>query len=287
MCRLFGFRSVIQSQVHRSLLEADNALCTLSDQHPDGWGVAYYVEGTPHLTRSALTAISDRVFQRVSGVVASETVVAHVRKATQGNLSVLNCHPFQHGRWVFAHNGDIPTFAQHRDRLVSEVSPRLQRYILGETDSEVVFFLILTQLLRYGALSSHFEVPDVVAAVNKAFGMVRDICDPKDPDQKRSLLTCILTDGGTMVGVQGGKELHYSTYKRRCSDRGVCPSLSPACEAPTQDGFVNHLIFSSQPLSGENVWHEMAEGDIVGVDVRMKIYDSAMGRRSLLLPMVG
>ena len=30
-----------------------------------------------------------------------------------------------------------------------------------------------------------------------------------------------------------------------------------------------------------------AEGDIVGVDVRMKIYDSAVGRRSLLLPMVG
>jgi predicted glutamine amidotransferase len=287
MCRLFGFRSVIQSQVHRSLLEADNALCSLSDQHPDGWGVAYYVEGTPHLTRSALTALSDRVFQRVSGVVASETVVAHVRKATQGNLSVLNCHPFQHGRWVFAHNGDVPTFAQHRETLVSEVSPRLRRYILGETDSEVVFFLILTQLLRYGALSSHFEIADVVTAVRKASERVREICDPQEPEAKKSLLTCILTDGGTMVGVQGGKELHYSTYKRRCSDRGACPSLSPACEAPTQDGFVNHLIFSSQPLSGENVWHEMAEGDIVGVDVRMKIYDSAVGRRSMLLPMVG
>jgi predicted glutamine amidotransferase len=287
MCRLFGFRSVIQSQVHRSLLEADNALGTLSNQHPDGWGVAYYVEGTPHLTRSAMAALSDRVFQRVSGVVASETVLAHVRKATQGNLSVLNCHPFQHGRWVFAHNGDIPSFAQHRERLVEEVSPRLRRYILGETDSEVVFFLVLTQLLRYGALSSRFELPDVVSSLTRALGLVREICDPKPgAEHKPSLLTCLLTDGGTMVGVQGGKELHYSTYKRRCSDRGVCPSLGPACEAPSQDGFVNHLIFSSQPLSGENVWHAMAEGDIVGVDAKMRIHDSATRARSIL-PLVG
>jgi len=287
MCRLFGFRSVIQSQVHRSLLEADNAICNLSDQHPDGWGVAYYVEGTPHLTRSASTALRDRVFQRVSGVVASETVVAHVRKATQGTISVLNCHPFQHGRWVFAHNGDIPTFAQHREALVNEVSPRLRRYILGDTDSEVVFFLVLTQLLRYGALSSTFELSDVVTSVTKALDLVRNMCDHKvDAEHKPSLLTVLLTDGGTMVGVHGGKELHYSTYKRRCSDRGVCPSLSPACEAPTQDGFVNHLIFSSQPLSGENVWNEMSTGDIVGVDARMRMYDSGERRRSVL-PRVG
>jgi predicted glutamine amidotransferase len=287
MCRLFGFRSVIQSQVHRSLLEADNALKNLGGLHPDGWGVAYYVEGTPHLTRSASSAVSDRVFQKVSGVVASETVLAHVRKATQGTINVLNCHPFQHGRWVFAHNGDVPSFAQHREELVNEVSPRLRRYILGETDSEVVFFLVLTQLLRYGSLSSHFALNDVITALTKALGLVRERCDPKtaSDEHKPSMLTCLLTDGGTMVGMQGGKELYYSTYKRRCGDRDTCKSLSPACEAPTQDGFVNHLIFSSQPLSGENVWHEMGEGDIVGIDARMHIFDSAVGRRSL--PLVG
>jgi len=34
-------------------VQADNALCSLSEQHPDGWGVAYYVDGTPHVMRSA------------------------------------------------------------------------------------------------------------------------------------------------------------------------------------------------------------------------------------------
>jgi predicted glutamine amidotransferase len=279
MCRLFGFRSVIQSQVHRSLVQADNALCGLSEQHPDGWGVAYYVDGTPHVMRSACSALSDRVFQRVSGVVASETVVAHVRKATQGSLSVLNCHPFQHGRWVFAHNGDIPNFTEKREALLAQVSPRLARFILGDTDSEVYFFLVLTQLSRYGSLDSRFSLQDVSRALMRAQELVRATCDRGS--EKPSLLTCILTDGSSMVGHQGGKELHYSTYKTRCADREVCKKLSPACEAPPPDGFVNHLIFSSQPLSGENVWTEMRPGDVVGVDARMRFHDSFLDRGSL------
>ena len=152
MCRLFGFRSVIPSQVHRSLLQADNALGLQSKDHPDGWGVAHYIDTAPHVIRSSQTAISDNLFHRVSGVVASETVLAHVRKATQGVKSVLNCHPFQYGRWVFAHNGDISNFETCREKLVQLISPHLRRFILGDTDSEVIFHLFLSELTRHGPL---------------------------------------------------------------------------------------------------------------------------------------
>ena len=152
MCRLFGFRSVIPSQVHRSLLQADNALGLQSVKHPDGWGVAHYIDGSPHVIRSSMTAISDTLFHRVSGVVASETVLAHVRKATQGEKSVLNCHPFQYGRWIFAHNGDIPEFSQYRDEILQLINPHLRRFVLGDTDSEVIFHLFLSELNRHGPL---------------------------------------------------------------------------------------------------------------------------------------
>ncbi|MGB1701181.1 MAG: class II glutamine amidotransferase, partial [Nannocystaceae bacterium] len=105
MCRLFGFRSVMESQVHSSLVSAENALVNQSERHPDGWGVAYYVAGAPHLLRSVQTAVNDRMFQHVSGIVTSQTVLAHLRKATQGQLSVIDTHPFQYGAWAFAHNG--------------------------------------------------------------------------------------------------------------------------------------------------------------------------------------
>lgn len=280
MCRLFGFRSVIPSQVHRSLVAADNALGVQSDKHPDGWGVAYYVDGAPHLTRSPTTALGDHLFQRVSGVVSSETVLAHVRKATVGTVSVLNCHPFQYGRWTFAHNGDIKDFERYRDRLLSEIAPRLRRFILGETDSEALFFLFLTHLSQYGALAGRLGLEEVVTALGKTIDQVREMCDGGS-DDGRALLTFIVTDGQIMAAVRSGKELFFSTHKTHCSDRDHCPNLSPECEAPSQTGFVNHLLVSSEPLLGENIWTEMADGEVVGVDARMRLMRSTDGKRRL------
>ncbi len=279
MCRLFGFRSVIPSQVHRSLLAAENALGVQSNQHPDGWGVAFYIDGSPHITRNPTTALGDSLFHRLSGVVSSETVLAHVRKATQGKNTVLNCHPFQYGRWTFAHNGDIPNFAEHRSKLLDYVSPALRRFVLGDTDSEVVFFILLSHMSRHGPLSKTLALEEIVDALRKTVALVRSTCDR--PGQKPCLLTFMLTDGVTFVATQGGKELYWSTYKTKCSERESCPSLAPECEAPTRTGYVNHLIISSEPLQGDNVWEELQDGDVVGVDHRMRVLFSALDRHSL------
>ena len=103
MCRIFGFRSVMQSQVHRSLVSADNAFMLQSERHPDGWGVAYYVAQAPHVIKGASAAFGDQLFKHVSGIVTSETVLAHLRKATQGELSPINTHPFQYGHLSLIH----------------------------------------------------------------------------------------------------------------------------------------------------------------------------------------
>jgi glutamine amidotransferase len=276
MCRLFGFRSVIPSQVHRSLISADNALGPQSQKHPDGWGVAFYVDGSPHITRSPTTALNCALFRRVSGVVSSETVLAHVRKATQGDPSVLNCHPFQHGRWTFAHNGDIPDFGRCREALMAHVAPRLRRYVLGDTDSEIVFFIFLSQVALRGSLTGPMSAEDIAAALGATTALVRSIST-----EGKALLTFIVTDGVTMAAHQGGKELYFSTYKTRCGDRETCPSLSPECEAPTTSGFVNHLLFSSEPIHGENIWHPLEEGEIVAVDGRMHLLRTSSRRRVL------
>lgn len=268
MCRLFGFRSVIPSQVHRSLLSADNALGNQSSQHPDGWGVAFYVDGAPHLTRSPSTAMGDQLFHRLSGVVASETVIAHVRKATKGSISVLNCHPFQHGRWTFAHNGDVPRFAEARADLVEGIDPSLRRFVLGETDSEVCFFLFLSELARGGSIHRDVALSDVSAALTRTVARVRRVADDGGV---ASSLTFLVTNGTVMAAIMGGKELFYSTYKRRCSDRDVCTSLSPECEAPSTSGRVNHFLVSSEPVLGENVWLPLEHGTVVGVDASMRM----------------
>jgi glutamine amidotransferase len=277
MCRLFGFRSVITSQVHRSLVSADNALMRQSEQHPDGWGVAYYVDGYPHVVKSVATAVSDSLFRRVSGVVSSETVLAHLRKATVGQLSIINSHPFQFGNWIFAHNGQIPNFDQYRDALLEKVSPIYRRYILGDTDSEVLFYLLISNMARFFDVHRKgTELEEMISAVKVTVDEVREVTGmdcycPKESKEEEFYLTFVLTNGHMMLAHQGGKELYFSTYKESCPERASCPSFSQACEAATSSGFVNHFIVSSEPLHGENIWLEMAHGDVAAVDWRMRL----------------
>ncbi|MBT7608792.1 MAG: class II glutamine amidotransferase [Bacteriovoracaceae bacterium] len=276
MCRLFGFRSVINSQVHSSLTQTDNALIHQSLQHPDGWGVSYYVQGSPHIIKSDTTAINDNLFKKVSGVVSSQTVLAHVRKATLGEVNILNTHPFQYGKWTFAHNGNIKKFNKHKAEILRLISPELKRFILGNTDSEIVFYYFLSVIQAKINLDEKDIKIDLLAdtlkqALKELINIIGDYSKIDDAGNSETYLTFILTNGETMIAHHGGKVLYYSTYKTKCSERDTCPSFTDECENVTKTGFINHLIFASEPLSGENIWIPLKIGELIGVDSKMKL----------------
>lgn len=275
MCRLFGFRSSLESQVHRSLISAENALIDQSRRHSDGWGVAYYIEKSPHLIKSTEAAFDDRIFRHVSGIVSSETVIAHLRLATVGQLSILNSHPFQFGRWVFAHNGNIRDFAQHRDKIQERINPRLRRFILGDTDSETIFYLLLTFIREHQAENETTGLEKLVAAIKDGIAFLTSQVGDfshEDGDPNLTYVTFVITDGARMLAHQGGKQLYYSTHKHLCSQRETCPAYALLCEAPAATGdTVRHLILASEPLHGENIWLPLKPGSMVGVDATMRL----------------
>ena len=282
MCRLFAFHSRITSQVHSSLVSADNTLYDLSEKHPDGWGVGYYVEGTPHLIKSTDCAMDDQIFQRISGVVSSQTVVAHIRKATQGNQSILNSHPFQYGKWIFAHNGNIKDFHLKRENLIQLIDQDLKRFILGTTDSEIIFFIILTEIKKnYGLKDNHIPLNEIKKlidiALNKIIAITGAPTHRNDPTPTENYFSFILTNGKKMIGVNGGQDLYYCTYKTSCPEKEHCPHFAKNCEsAPDESNDINHLIFSSEVMSGPNVWKKLEAGEIVGVDREMKFFKDSL-----------
>jgi glutamine amidotransferase len=250
-----------------------------SEFHPDGWGVAYYLANSPHLIKNIDTALSDSLFKRVSGLVSSQTVVAHLRKSTVGSNSIINTHPFQHGRWVFVHNGNIKGFDKHRDAIRMLVHPELGKYVLGQTDSELMFYLILTFLAEETEIhASRHDFNTVKKALKKAINAIVSIAGPIHQEDagppEETYLTFLLTDGSLMFGYQAGKHLHYSTHKTKCPERKTCSFFAPACETKLDRGQINHLIFSSEPIAGENVWSPMKNGQLVGVDHDMNLFIS-------------
>lgn len=123
-----------------------------TDHHADGWGIAFFEgQGLRHFVdhQPACESPVAELIRRYP--IRSEIVIAHIRKATQGEVSLRNCHPFVRelwGRyWVFAHNGDLKGF---EPRLHSHFRP------VGSTDSERAFCWILQELAK-----SHAGVPSV------------------------------------------------------------------------------------------------------------------------------
>ena len=120
----------------------------------DGFGVGWYqpeLEERPGLFRSVSPAWNDQNLASLARVVSSPCVLAHVRAATKGmEVSESNCHPFQHGRYLFMHNGSVGSFDEVRRAILQELTDPAFELVRGSTDTEHLFALFVDELLRAG-----------------------------------------------------------------------------------------------------------------------------------------
>jgi predicted glutamine amidotransferase len=148
MCQLLG----MNANTPTDLVFSFQGFATRADEHRDGFGIAFFEAAGVRLMVDAQSARQSPVARMVSHYpIKSCAVVAHIRKATQGSVTLANTHPFVRelwGRyWVFAHNGDLKGFAP---RLHGAFRP------VGETDSEHAFCWLMQELAK-----AHAQLPSV------------------------------------------------------------------------------------------------------------------------------
>jgi glutamine amidotransferase len=263
MCRLLAFRARHATPLFRLMLAGDNSFAVQSLEHPDGWGLAYFVDGAPHLIKNVLPAITDPVFEKVSLTAQSTAVIAHVRRATAGPVALQNCHPFQSGRWVMAHNGFFRNYPHIRGDLLARISPRWRSRVLGETDSEVYFLLFMSHLSELVDPLETPQRPDRLAlALQQTVSLIRSVADFGPPQGRqiadRSWFTTVITDGMVMVGLSSGRPLSY----RRVTDAS---------------GRTAEVHFSSEHIStkgteqSSDAWVELGFDEYLGVDADLAL----------------
>jgi len=113
----------------------------------DGWGIAYYEGGDVRLIKDAAPAFASPWIGFVEGLsLRSTLVLAHIRRATSGEVALRNTHPFMRelgGRpHVFAHNGSVPGVFNSEFFALGRFHP------LGETDSERVFCTLMDRMAQ-------------------------------------------------------------------------------------------------------------------------------------------
>lgn len=162
MCMIYGFSGKQNYNLAKTLKE----FYSRSNLHPDGWGIGRYLQKEiPYVYRAPKSAKTDRELMSMKELL-SDLCIAHIRKATVGELSVENTHPFKadiEGKtWIFAHNGTVSQTA---------FTGKKNSAVKGETDSERAFWHIMNTIDREREIESIEESVKHLASHGK-FNMV-------------------------------------------------------------------------------------------------------------------
>ncbi|HEX7602622.1 MAG TPA: class II glutamine amidotransferase [Polyangiaceae bacterium] len=231
MCRLLGVLASDTRDFGLCLQRAPRSLAALSTENPDGWGIAVW-EPTPGwlLRKQPACAQRDVSFDELARQSRGQALVAHVRLRTVGHATLENTHPFQCGRWIFAHNGTIDEV----EYLRSHVSPARRADVRGSTDSELLFALLLTRLDGAGLGEARSnEATDRVVA---------DTVDELARRPSFGSYNFVLCDGETLYAQRRGRSLFV-------------------LERNEPGGQTTGLV-ASEPVTHEP-WRALAEGALV------------------------
>lgn len=148
MCQLLGMNCNVPTDICFSFA-GFQARGGLTDIHSDGWGISFFEGAGVRQFLDPEPSSQSRIAEFVRNYpIKSKNVIAHIRKATQGQVGLENTHPFtreQWGQyWIFAHNGNI---LNYRPKLNGTFTP------VGSTDSEFIFCWFMQELrIKFGTI---------------------------------------------------------------------------------------------------------------------------------------
>ena len=240
MCQLLAMSSSKPAAVDFSFA----GFALRGSEHRDGWGIALHTASGCQLYIDSLASTHSPLAAQIrSNPIKARNVIAHIRKATQGRISLENSHPFTRTlwgqTWSFAHNGDLKLF----DPNPSLYSPH------GDTDSERAFCHLLSGL----ALRFETRPPRHVlfGALETLAGEIAD----------HGTFNFILSNG-ELLFAHCSTDLHVVVREYPFS---VAQLID--CDLSIDFSKHNHLddriaVIATQPLTSNEAWTRFAPGEL-------------------------
>lgn len=209
MARLFGFIGN-RPELGTRVLERYATELRVTPEPPEalGWGLGFYQFGEVLLRRRHLEAQATIDPGTMAADVSAEVLIGHVRRPTVGNLRTENTHPFRYKEWLFAQIGTPATFVEFRHELLQALPTFLRSNVRGDTDSEVLFHLVLSHLHEVNHIDTlHVHSTVAATALRKAIEQVNQACSERNlPSYSGDML---LTNGEHILAVHQSGRMAY------------------------------------------------------------------------------
>jgi len=124
--------------------------------------------------------------------------LAHIRGVSYNiheAVSVQNVHPFMFPgvNIALAHNGALADFAKIRYDFIDYVNPKFRKNILGTTDSEWIYAVFVTELLKL-CPEGIYETKNIIQAIHETLSIIERVRD-KNNIHTASPVNLFITNG--------------------------------------------------------------------------------------------
>ncbi|KAG0295957.1 hypothetical protein BGZ96_010488 [Linnemannia gamsii] len=223
---------------------------------------------------------------RLANKIKSPLVFAHVRASTAGSVSESNCHPWQYGRLMFMHNGNIANFHLIKRKVQESLPDEIFLNVNGNTDSEWAFAVFLSQLKTplQAEPFCHQELKEaVVKTIAKLNAWIKDAANATTPTTPGSLgittgdgpsmMNFAVTDGVTVVCSRYISSRHLEAASLYYSSGNRFEKCNSSQYRMVKDNRRQDMVvIASEPLTFEKAdWLTIPTNSVMIVTCRMNV----------------
>jgi predicted glutamine amidotransferase len=241
----------------------------------DGFGIGWYNlsrRREPALFRSIRPAWNDENLSYNASMIESNCLMAHIRAASQGGVSIPNSHPFHYKEYLMMQNGGIKDFLKIKRRLINRLDEDLFQWIQGQTDTQYIFALFLTFLKETKVEETPLTLDQIGSCLSQTFAEI-EIMKKEVGLTSASLYNLVLTNGKELIATRYSTKPDEQTRSLHIAGNAECY----ICE----EGFLRvrnskskdrAVVISSEALSSnKDIWKEVPENHFIMVEEDLSV----------------
>lgn len=238
--------------------QATEAMRSLARINADGFGVGWYapeISPEPAVFKDTSPVWNNRNLSSIADKIRSPCIFGHIRRANSYDpVTRENCHPFDRGRLLWMHNGDIPGRVRLTRNVTDLADDALLARIRGNTDSEMALTVFLSEISD--PLERDVTTDEMAVAMRRTIELLTAWHVDSQCDGSLETNFCV-TNGRSLVAVR------YAV-----SDK---PKPSLYWYAGNDKHGRRRALIASEPLTVGNDWHEVPESSLVVVDTDLSV----------------
>ena len=245
----------------------------------DGFGIGWYnhlIRKEPALFRSIRPAWNDENLKYNSSMIKTHCLLAHIRAATQGGVSIENTHPFQYKEFLMMQNGGIKDFLKIKRTLINRLDEDLFQWVYGQTDTQYIFALFMT-IVKEKSKSKSLTLEDLTHCFSQTFAEIEGMKKSAHLSSP-SLYNMVLTNGKALIATRYSTQPDIESRSLHIANNAECYTCDKGfLKFRASDAKDYSVLISSEVLSSNiDFWQKVPENHSITVDKDLQVKIKAL-----------